>query len=300
MDTKFSPKTMKQFDALFPDEASCKTYLAARRWPKAVACPKCGNEKVWALPSRPFNWVCKGKAHKSAYRFSLYVGTIFENTNYPLRTWFQVLYLMLSSRKGMSALQIHRMIGTGSYQTAWYLSHRLRAGLADPAFRKLVGVVEVDETFIGGKDANRHRDKRSGSRGGISTGKTGVIGAIARKGNVTCRVIDGMDAKTLTRFVRETVSLNVRLLATDENAAYGDLGWEGYQHRVVNHRREEYVRGTVHTNTMESFWSLLKRGVVGTYHNVSKKYLPLYLNEFVFRFNHRKDADMFGAAVAGC
>lgn len=301
MATLATPKTLRQFDQMFPSETAAKAYLVARRWPKGVTCPKCGNDRVWALPSRPFNWVCKGKDHKNAYRFSLYVGTVFENTNYPLLTWFRVLYLMLSSKKGMSALQIHRMLGSGSYQTAWYLCHRLRAGLADPNFRQLMGVVEVDETFIGGKDRNRHASKRGRVPGmAAGSGKTGVIGAISRKGNVVCQVIERVDAKTLTRFVRFAVSERARLLATDSNTSYNSLPDEGYRHRTVNHEIGNYVTGTVHTNTIESFWSLLKRGVIGTYHNVSKKYLPLYLNEFMFRFNHRHTDDMFGAAIAGC
>src|SRR5687768_4839557 len=122
-----SPKTFADFDRMFPDEAACKLYLTMRRWPDGVTCPKCGNAKVYALKARPFNWLCKStaclKRTKTGYRFSLYVGTIFENTNYPLRQWFRVLHLMLSSKKGMSALQIHRMIGSGSYRTAWYIAH---------------------------------------------------------------------------------------------------------------------------------------------------------------------------------
>jgi hypothetical protein len=287
---------------MFPSEDAAKSYLVGRRWPNGVTCPKCGNEKFYPLPSKPFHWVCKAKTteHQAVYRFSLYVGTIFENTNYPLLTWFKVLYLMLSSKKGMSALQMHRMLGTGSYQTAWYLMHRLRAGLMDPQFRKLVGVVEIDETYLGGKDRNRHGHKKGGVPGMAHNSKIGVIGAISRKGNVTCRIIERTDARTLVGFVRECVSQRVRLLATDDFTGYKSLPEEGYRHEAINHSKGEYVRGTVHTNSIESFWSLLKRGVIGTYHNVSKKYLPLYLNEFVFRFNHRRNEDMFGAAVAGC
>jgi len=300
-----SPRTLADVDRMFPTEADAKSYLAGRRWPKAVTCPRCGNDKVYALKARPFNWLCKSekclKASKTGYRFSLYVGTIFENTNYPLRTWFKVLYLMLQSKKGMSALQIQRMLGMGSYRTAWYMAHRLRAGLMDPEFRQLVGVVEVDETYIGGKDKNRPRSKRSGGpTSALNSGKTGVIGAISRKGNVVCQIIERTDERTLAGFVRTTVSQRVRLLATDEHSAYQNLVDDGYRHRVVRHAAEQYVVGSVHTNTIESFWSLLKRGVMGTYHNVSRKYLPLYLNEFVFRHNNRGNADMFGAAIASC
>ncbi len=301
--TTESPTTFADFDRLFPDETAAKLYLVARRWPKGVTCPRCGNPKVYSLKARPFHWLCKSpaclKESRTGYRFSLYVGTIFENTNYPLRTWFRVLYLMLSSKKGMSALQIHRMIGSGSYRTAWYIAHRLRAGLADPEFRKLVGVVEVDETFIGGKDHNRHWNKKSGSSG-ASALKHSIVGAISRKGNVVCRLIERTDERTLTNFVRETVSDKVQLLATDEWSSYQNLSDDGYRHRVIRHSDRVYVRGNVHTNSIEGFWSLLKRGVVGTYHNVSRKYLPLYLNEFVFRFNNRHNSDMFGEAVASC
>ena len=151
-----------------------------------VDCPRCGSVRVYPLQTMKFKWECPACSPKG-YRFSVLVGTIFENTNVPMRIWFKVIYLMLTSKKGISSLQIHRMMGFGSYSTALYMCHRIRAGLADPNFRKLVGIVEIDETYIGGKNRNRHWDKRSPGTGG--EGKETVVGAVERNGNVVARVI---------------------------------------------------------------------------------------------------------------
>jgi len=291
--------TLADFDRLFPDEQSCWTYLLLRRWPDGPHCPRCQNDHVYESTARPWHWQCKkcGKDNRSPYRFSLKTGTIFEETKVALRTWYKVLYFMLTSKKGISALQIHRMIGSGSYRTAWYMCMRLRAAMHDPEFQQLMGIVEVDETGIGGKDKNRHWDKKQHITG--MSGKTTVIGAIARKGNVVCQVIENADAKTLNRFVRRAVNERVSLVATDEHSGYHYLNALGYRHETITHSEGEYVRGEVHTNNIESFWALLKRGIVGTYHNVSKKYLPLYLAEFQFRHNNRREADIFGKAIEG-
>jgi ISXO2-like transposase domain/Transposase zinc-ribbon domain len=276
--------TFRELLERFSDGDSCKRFLESKRWPDGViTCPRCGG-KAFRLPSRPFHYVCKSGietvdketgevvtcSKKNGYRFSVLTRTVFENTNYKLKEWFKVIFLMFHSKKGMSALQIHRMLGTGSYETAWFMCQRIRAAMRGDAF-PLTGEIEADETYIGGKDKNRHWAKKSRQQREAGSGegylKTGVIGAIARKGNVVCRVIGDQDARTLSGFVRSVIADKVDLVATDENVEYKHLG-RGIHHEAVNHTRGEYVRGNVHTNNIESFWSLLKRGVVGTYHNV--------------------------------
>jgi Transposase zinc-ribbon domain len=208
MDTK--QMTFRELIARFPDERSCKAFLELKRWPDGVIkCPRCG-ENAYTLKARPFHYLCKsGKQsatpetseivichRKNGYRFSVIARTIFENTNYPLREWFRVIFFMFHAKKGMSAHQTHRMIGTGSYETAWYMCTRIRAAMRDEELPKLIGEVEADETFIGGKDKNKHywhkgpdgtwQHGRGGKRGPMD--KLEVIGAIARKGNVVCQM----------------------------------------------------------------------------------------------------------------
>lgn len=286
--------TVPQFEKLFPDDDACKRYLVARRWTKGVCCPRCGSDKVFELKTMPFKWECMECGKSTSYRFSVLVGTIFENTNVSLKTWFKVIYLMLTSKKGISALQVQRMMGFGSYSTAHYMCHRIRAGLSDPNFRKLMGIVEVDETYIGGKNKNRHWDKRNDGTGG--EGKDTVVGAVERKGNVVARVIERADTATLNSFIREAISEKVSLIATDEHPGYRNVK----NHKTVCHSSGQYVDGVVHTQTIDGFWSLLKRGIMGSFHKVSRKYLPLYVAEFEFRYNNRNNPDIFGAAIALC
>jgi transposase-like protein len=267
--------TFRELLARFSDEADCKAFLEHKRWPDgAIKCPRCGG-KAFKVTSRPFHYVCKSGAEtldkrtgelmvcsKNGYRFSVITRTVFENTNIKLKEWFKVIFLMFHSKKGMSALQIHRMLGTGSYETAWFMCHRIRAAMRGDAF-PLSGEVEADETYVGGKDRNRHWNKKSAQvRAQVGElplgqekygyGKVGVIGAIARKGNVVCRVIGDQDARTLAGFVRKVISDKVTLVATDQNPDYNYLG-RGIRHEAVNHSQGEYVRGNVHTNSIESF-----------------------------------------------
>jgi hypothetical protein len=308
--------TLRELLRRFPDDDACKRFLARKRWPDGVVkCPRCGS-KAYTLKARPFHYLCKSGKESvdketglvsvcnktNGYRFSVITRTVFENTNYPLREWFTVIFLMFSSKKGMSALQIHRMIGSGSYETAWYMCTRIRSAMQGDVLGPLGedgSEVELDETYIGGKETNKHLSQRNPKNKG-SAGKTPVIGAIARKGNVVCKAINRFGFSQQQEWVREAVSTKARLLATDESPFYASFRKAGYKHQTVNHKEHQYVVGTVHTNTMESFWSLLKRGIIGNYHHVSAKYLPLYLNEFSFRFNNRKNPDIFDAIIEGC
>jgi transposase-like protein len=288
--------TIAQFEAMFPDESACIAYLIARRWPDGVKCPRCGNGKCYALASG-HHWQCESCA-KDGYRFSHTAGTIFENTNKPLRDWFRVTHTMLTSKKGVSALQIQRVMGFGSYGTAHSMCHKIRVALIEPE-TKLGGIVEIDETYVGGNDTNRHWDKKYGITGRGAGGKTPVVGAVKRKGNVIARVVENTRTETLEAFIREAVSDRVSLICTDSYPGYRRLKHK-YNHGSVDHTRGEHVVGAVHTNTIEGFWSIIKRGIVGSYHKVSKKYLPLYVAEFQFRYNNRLNGDIFGTAIAGC
>jgi transposase-like protein len=209
---------------------------------------------------------------------------------------------MLVGKKGISALQVHRVIfgeNSGSdYHTSWYMCMRWRAAMQGDYVGQLSGEVEVDETFVGGKEKNKHKSKRMAVGRGTA-GKVAVIGAIARKGMVVAQVIQNTDTRTLDSFVRSTVADDVSLIATDEHSGYRLLD-KDFNHHAVKHGQGEYVRGNIHTSSIDSFWSLLKRGIMGQFHHVSKGYLPLYVNEFSSCHNNRKNPDAFAELLTTC
>src|SRR6266581_1126402 len=262
----------------FADESKCRTYLERLRWPEGPQCLECGSRKVYRILKRN-QFVCDDCSHQ----FSVTAKTIFHDTHLPLWKWFLATYLLCESRKGMSANQMKRQLGI-SYKTAWYLCHRIRAAMLEVAPEPLDGTVEIDETYVAGKK------RRWRAKGDVSV----VIGIRQRNGDL--RLIRAKDAKSATvrEIIKANVSGHVEVIMTDESAIYPwalkNLPHGG--HKTINHTRE-YAHGDVHTNTVESAFSLLKRGIVGTWHKVSAKHLPAYLDEMVFRFNNRKNQFLF-------
>lgn len=268
-------KLMQDFDT----DSECRAIMEKLRWPEGVRCPRCDSEKVYrADPRRQFDCASCG------YQFSVTSGTIFHDSHLPLPKWFVAVYLMCESKKGISALQIKRTLGV-AYKTAWYLCHRIRDAMGDGQPEPLSGVVEVGETYVGGK--RRHVGH------GYKGNKTVVVGALQRKGDARLKVVGSADRKALHGFIRSATSPDTEAIMTDEWPAYLGIADGDTRHETVNHRAEEWVRGDVHTNGIENVWSLLKRSIVGSYHKVSTKHLDAYLDELEWRFNNRENPYLF-------
>ena len=268
----------------FSDEDKCKETLQDLRWPDGVACPRCGSFSVSTISTRR-QWDC----NDCRYRFSLTSGTIFDNTKLPLWKWFVGIYLMVESKKGISAAQMGRTLDV-SYPTAWHLCHRVREAMDDdddPTRPLLSGIVEVDETWLGGY-------KRGIGQGPYATKKTAVAGAKSRDGTVRLCMVKDRKRTTLHGFIRQHVSDDAEAIYTDEFLSYKGIGSVmNMPHETVNHTEKEWVVGDVHTNGVEGVWSLLKRSIMGTFHKISTKHLDRYLDELEWRFNNRDNPFMF-------
>jgi transposase-like protein len=261
----------------FNSEDRCRELLEVLRWPAGVCCTRCGNTSVSKIEKR-HQYECNG----CFYQFSATAGSVFHDSHLPLWKWFLAVYLMCEGKKGISANQLKRTLGI-SYKTAWYLCHRIREAMKSDASEKLRGIVEADETFVGG--AFDKRRKRA------AYDKTCVVGVIQRGGDVRAQKSPSRGARALTAFIRESVEPGSQLM-TDEYAGYKEVGRE-YEHRKVNHSALQYVEGLTHTNSIENFWSLFKRGLVGSFHKVSDKHIDRYLDEFCYRFNGRHEGQLF-------
>ncbi|HWW14579.1 MAG TPA: IS1595 family transposase [Candidatus Dormibacteraeota bacterium] len=268
----------------FDDDQQCRNYLERLRWPQGIHCPKCGGERVSSILKRDQH---NCDSESCGYQFSVTAGTIFHDTHLALTKWFLAVFLLCQSRKGMSANQLKRMLRI-NYRTAWYLCHRIRHAMAEANPEKLDGTVEMDETYIGGKQRNIH------SRGPYGSHKEIVIGIRKRDGDLRFFHASDTRSVTLHKYIAENISEDVDVIMTDEHKAYPTAMAEFRdRHETVTHSKKEYVRGDVHTNTVESAFSLLKRGIVGTWHRVSAKHLAAYLDEMTWRFNNRKNPFLF-------
>ena len=271
----------------FPTDEKCRDFLEELRWPRGkVSCLRCGGKALTEIPDRN-QWHCLF----CQYQFSVTAGTIMHDSHLPLRKWLVAIYLMLESRKAISANQMMRTLGIGSYRTAWYLCHRIREAMGNDPFEgpTLFGVVEVDETLIGGK--------RKGVGSGNRIGKTYVAGAVQRDGEIRLERIPNIKKRTLHAFIRKHVGDDAEAIYTDELKSYLGIADEDTRHETVNHSEYEWVCGDVHTNSVEGVWSLFKRSIVGAFHKISTKHIDRYLEEMEWRYNNRNNPHMFRDTV---
>ena len=286
---------LTQIMAHFGTDEAAREYLEAVRWPEGPVCPHCGNadpKAIYDIAASPDKGIRAGlrECKECGKTFTVTVGTIFERSHIPLRKWLAAWYMLCTSKKGVSALQIQRMLDIGSYRSAWFMMHRIRYALRDPVFASKLGkgggTVEVDETYVGGKP-RRGGPPRKRGRG---TSKIPVVALVERGGQVRSRVVKNVTGKTLRSVLEQNLDPSAHLI-TDELPAYRAPGRWHASHRTVEHGAHEYVRGDVHTNTVEGYFSLFKRGVNGTFHHIGHQYMDQYLAEFDFRYNHRKTTD---------
>ena len=278
---------MSLMDAFGTDDR-CRATLEELRWPEGAECPRCGSSKLSRIQARG-----QFDCDSCRYQFSATAGTIFHDSHLPLRKWFIATYLMTESKKGISANQLKRMLGV-SYKTSWYLCHRIRSAMQEASPAMLSGIVEADETFVGGKAKTMHKaDRARKIHGTGGTDKMAIVGAIERGGKVRLRLVPNRRKASILGFLTDVVADEAKAVYTDELPSYDTLGDEDTVHASVNHGQDEWVRGEVHTNSVESVWSLFDRAVTGSYHQLSRKHLPAYLQEFEWRFNNRENPYLF-------
>ncbi len=283
----------------YPDQEACMEHLERVRWGDDPHCPQCGSTHVArkAERHRIGRWNC----HDCHASFNVLSGTIFEKTKIPLQKWFMAIGIMVNAKKSVSSFQLARDLDLNQ-KSAWYMQQRIRAAMAADQAPLLQGIVEADETFVGGKPrkANRRMDdhNRPNRPRGRGSNKIPVVGAVERGGKVSARVATDLKARTLLRFLRETVDPHGTLLITDQAQPYTAVPKHGYQHAVINHSRI-YADGETHTNTIEGFWSLLKRAWYGSHHHYTRHWMPLFIAEAAWKYNHRSDDNAFGSFIRG-
>jgi transposase-like protein len=284
MNRKF--KSFLEFTSFFKTDKICYKYLELYRWNKSPICPHCETAKPYEL-SNARMFKCRNKECRK--KFNALTKTIFENTNLSLHIWFAAIYLFTSHKKGISSIQLGKDLGI-TQKSAWFVLQRIRLMLCSGSEIKLSNIVEMDETYVGGKRQNDKNSKEKGFQGRSTKRKVPVIGLLERKGLVRTVVVKDASSKTITDIIENNVSDDA-VIMTD--------GWKGYskvknrnEHLKVDHKKGEYVSGDVHINTIEGFWSLMKRGIIGIYHKVSVKHLDYYCGEFEFRYNFRTATEM--------
>lgn len=277
----FDFRNIKELEKRFQTQEDCLTYYEAIRWAEGVFCPHCEGEKFYNLKKK-FQYRCANSECRKT--FNVLHRTIFENTKIPLSTWFTAIYLATSHKKGISSHQLARDLGV-TQKTAWFILHRIREMLTEKAPVMLRGEVEIDETYIGGKESNKPVHKRQKRNSSPFDTKQTVLGLVERKGKIICIPVQDNKGQSLLPFMVDTVEPRSKIY-TDSALVYRNLR-NNYKHEFVNHKQEEYVRGAVHTNTIEGFWSLFKRGIIGIYHHTSPKHIHRYCNEFSYRYNTR-------------
>lgn len=270
----------------FPTKESCIEHMEKVRWDGKPECPYCVSKRITKYKDGK-----RYHCNSCNTSFSVTVSTIFHDTKLDLQVWFVAISLVLNAKKGISSRQLARDLGVNP-NTGWYMQVRIRKALQEYG-ELLSGIVEADETFMGGKNKNRHYNKKIKNAQGRSTkDKTPVIGVLERGGKVIAEKAKNTQSKTLKKFIKSKVEKGSTMM-TDEWGGYNGLDKKGYDHERVDHGADKYVVGNAHTNTIEGFWSLLKRGMVGQYHHVTEKWLNSYIAEFCFRYNERKNEDVF-------